>query len=165
MLDIIELEHSALTSALNEEGMLNNLILKWSALADVYGSNREESDREANRLNLLVDSAIALNALPAARLPDMDLMKRQYHIERERLALGKLRRDKSDFAHMGLALQVLREHEEMLGLRTRRQSRGAAVSERAAGARFTERLSSKQRLTFDMELTGNWRDHWRNTLP
>ncbi len=189
VLDIIELDQAALTDALDDEGLLKNFVFFWSAVADVYGSTGTSSQTEAKRLDLLVEWSLLLTALPGSSYPGVKLLALRYRHERARLALTKLRKENNDFAHVALSLQLVQEHEATLGMRWEMKSAvftrvdetdgGGPQNRRQLPPEFAaEAMPSRpgfrpaaatrghmQEPTLLLELHGNWRDHWTNTLP
>ena len=186
VLDIIELDQAVLTDALATEGLLKNFVFFWSALADVYGSIGTDSQTEAMRLDLLVEWSLLLTALPGSSYPGVKLLAPRYRHERARLALVKLRKEKIDFAHVALGLQLVQEQEATLGMRWDARSaafmgtagqglKRACQPRNKCGGKLVNRepeyavtgsfVRSLDPSTFRFELYGNWRDHWRNTLP
>jgi hypothetical protein len=189
VLDVIELDQAALTDALDAEGLLKNFVFFWSAVADVYGSTGTSSQIEAKRLDLLAEWSLLLTALPGSSYPAVKLLAPRYRHERARLALTKLRKEKTDFAHVVLGLQLVQEHEATLGMRWHMQSASFARIDETPGRRLksarqprAERsgklvnrdpqfsvaasiVRAAEERTQGFELYGNWRDHWRNTMP
>lgn len=189
VLDIIELDQAALTDALDPEGLLKNIVFFWDAVADVYGSTGTSSQTEAKRLDLLMEWSLLLTALPGSSYPGMKLLGSRYRHERGRLALTKLRKENTDYSRVALSLQLVQEHEATLGMRwdmksavfTRvdetvgrgPQSRRELPLESAAEPMpsrpgFQPAAANRghmQEPALSFELHGNWRDHWRNTLP
>lgn len=189
VLDIIELDQATLTDALEAEGLLKNFILFWSAVADVYGSTRSPFETEAKRLDLLVEWALLLTALPGSNYPGLKLLAPRYRHERARLALAQLRRDKIDYADVALALQLVVEHEALLGVRWNGKAAAFTRVDKAAEQRTPSVREARNKFdgesanirpcsptaartavlvdepALKFELYGNWQDHWRNTLP
>lgn len=190
LLDIIELDHSWLTDALNDEGLLRNFTYFWSAAADVYGSVDTCSHIEAKRLDLLVEWSLLLAALPGSSYPGVKLLTPRYQHERARLALTKLRKEEIDFAHVALGLRLVQEQEAKLGVHWDMQSAAFTRIDRTAagrGAKSTlqpgNRCGGKsvsrdsvfpgaasivratEKPAVRIVVHGNWRDHWTNTLP
>jgi hypothetical protein len=188
VLDLIELDQSALTDALDDEGLLKNFIFYWSAVADVYGSTGTSSQTEAKRLDLLVEWSLLLTALSGSSYPGVKLLAPRYRHERARLALTKLRKENTDFAHVALGLQLVQEHEAALGMRWDMQSASFTRTDETAGrglksarqpsdecgGKLVNRdpefsvaasiVRAAEEPTLRFELYGNWRDHWRNTM-
>lgn len=96
VLDIIELQNSPLSKALNDD-YLRGLLNTWVAMADVHGRGAAPSELEMNRLELLADWGNALVALPGSGFPGGTVMVTRYVDERRRLDLSQLRKDNSDF--------------------------------------------------------------------
>jgi hypothetical protein len=189
VLDIIELDQAALTDALDAEGLLKNFVFFWSAVADVYGSTGTSSQIEAKRLDLLVEWSLLLTALPGSGYPGVKPLAPRYRHERARLALTKLRKEKTDFAHVASGLQLVQEQEARLGMRWDMQSAAFTRIEETAGRGLESRpqpgnksggklvhrdakfpvaasiVRAAQEPILRFELYGNWRDHWRNTMP
>ena len=192
VLDILELENSPLSKALDDD-CLNGLLRTWAAMADVYGRVTTPSELEVNRLELLADWGNTLVALPGSGFPGGTVMVTRYVDERRRLDLSQLRKDKTDFKYVGLVLELLKLQEQLVWplqsvTRPAQQQEGRP----AAGARKAptfvaarnqcarnsvyenDRLpclpTSGRRWTepsanLAYELYGNWREDWRNTLP
>lgn len=189
VLDIIELDQAALTDALDPEGLLKNIVFFWDAVADVYGSTGTGSQTEAKRLNLLMEWSLLLAALRGSGYPGMKLLGSRYRHERGRLALAKLRKENTNFSRVALSLQLVQEHEATLGMRWEMKSAvftrvdetdgGGPQNRRQLPPEFAaEAMPSRpgfrpaaatrghmQEPTLLLELHGNWRDHWTNTLP
>lgn len=188
VLDLIELDQAALTHSLEDEGLLKNFVFFWSAVADVYGSTGSRSQTEAKRLDLLAEWSLLLTALPGSSYPGVKLLGPRYRRERARLALTKLRKEDSNFAHVALGLQLVQEHEATLGMRWDMQSasfmriyetssRGLKSAREPwdecggklvnCNPEFSVAASvdrGAEQPTLRFELYGNWRDHWRNTM-
>ena len=189
VLDIVELDQGAPSDALASDGLLKNFVLFWSALADVYGSSGTRSQTEAKRLELLMEWSLLLTALPGTNYPGVKLLAPRYRHERARLALTKLRKGTTDYAHVALGLQLVQEHEASLGMRWDMRSASFSRIDEAAGRGLKSSLQPWNRCrgklnthdqeflvgassvravkkpTLTLELHGNWRDHWSNTLP
>lgn len=129
-----------------------------------------------DRLKLLADWIIAIDELQYSGFPGLRGMVAAYQAERRRLDRTKLRRDLHDFKYVGALLNLLKVYEPRP-----RPARGTAVKHRGATTRKPAVGSSGQSIAFGdsqhvgaakrsmealaNELYGNWRDHWRNTLP
>lgn len=153
------------------------LIDTWSGLAHVYGATGSSANREMDRLVMLTDWVEAIEALQYSGFPGLRRMAASYQAERRRLDLTKLRHDQHDFRYVGALLDLLKLYEP----RTR-PSRTATVPKQCGvdSRRPTVCRAGRSDATRDgqhvrgakplmgrlaIELHGNWRDHWRNTLP
>lgn len=153
------------------------LIDTWSGLAHVYGSAGSSANREMDRLVMLTDWAEAIEALRYSGFPGLRRMAAGYQAERRRLDLTKLRHDRHNFKYVGALLDLLKLYEPRP-----RPTRSATVAKRRGvdDRRPTVCRSGQSDATRDgrhvrgakplmgrlaIELHGNWRDHWRNTLP
>lgn len=190
VLDIIELENSPLSRALNDD-CLKGLLRTWIAMADVYGRVTTPSELEMSRLDLLGDWGHSLVRLPGSGFPGGTVMVTQYLDERRRLDLSQLRKDKNDFKYVGLVLELLRLQEQLVwplqsvarpaqqqegrpiaGARKARNS-GAARNQCSRNSEYEDDrlpcLPTSRRIeppaNLAHELYGNWREDWRNTLP
>jgi hypothetical protein len=153
------------------------LIDTWSGLAHVYGTAGSSANREMDRLEMLTDWAEAIEALRYSGFPGLRRMAAGYQAERRRLDLTKLRHDLHDFKYVGALLDLLKLYEPRP-----RQTRAATVPKQrgvdnkkstvcrsghndAIRDSRHDRMSKRSMETLADELYGNWRDHWRNTLP
>ena len=189
VLDVIELDKSWLTDVLDDEGLLKNFVYFWSAIVDVYGGPATSSQTEAKRLDLLVEWSLLLTALPGSNYPAMKQLARRYQHERARLALTKLHKADLNFAHAAMGLNLVQDHEAALGLRWDMQlaaftragetkDENVKRAQRPRNEGLGELLEPErdylgassifctlERPVLKLELHGNWRDHWTNTLP
>jgi hypothetical protein len=153
------------------------LVDAWRGLAHVYGEAGSSANREMNRLVMMTYWAEAIQALHYSGFPGLPRMVAAYQVERRRLELAKLRPDLHDFKHVGALLNLLKVYEPRP-----RHSRSATASKLRAvdswkpaacrsgqsiaiPASLHDRPSRRTMETLANELYGNWRDHWRNTLP
>lgn len=149
----------------------------WGGLARVYGEADSRANREMDRLKMLTDWAEALEALRYSGFPGLHRMAAGYQSERRRLDLAKLRPGLHDFKYVGMLLDLLNLYEprpkptrtsvvekqrgvDNKKLTVSRSGRSAATSER----RYV-RMAKPSAEVLAIELHGNWRDHWSNTLP
>jgi hypothetical protein len=171
--EILELARSSYTRFPMEDAR-RALIDTWVGLAHVYGAAGNSVNREMDRLEMLTDWAEAIEALRYSGFPGLHRMAAGYQAERRRLDLTKLRHDLHDFKYVGALLDLLRLYEP----RTRRTGTTTAPTQcmvdnrkptvcrpDAIGDSRHVRVAKRTMETLSVELYGNWRDDWRNTLP
>ncbi|MFE4542440.1 hypothetical protein [Arthrobacter sp. NPDC056727] len=153
------------------------LIDAWCGLAHVYAAAGSSMNREMDRLEMMTDWLIAIDELHYSSFPGLSRMAAAYQAECRRLDLTKLRRDLHDFKYVGALLDLLKLYEPRArptrgtaaikhrGATTRKPAIGS--SERSEATRAGQHVGATKRTmeTLANELYGNWRDHWRNTLP
>lgn len=153
------------------------LIDTWRGLAHVYGAAASSENREMDRLEMLTDWIVAIEELQYTGYPGLRRMAAAYRAERRRLDLTKLRHDLHNFKYVGALLDLLKLYEP----RPRHTRSATAAKPRGVDNRKPTACRSghsdavrdsrhdgtaKRSLeTLADELYGNWRDHWRNTLP
>ncbi|GAB5079654.1 hypothetical protein [Arthrobacter sp. AD-310] len=150
------------------------LIDTWRGLAHVYGA-ADFGNREMDRLKMLTDWAEAIEALRYSGFPGLPGMVAAYGAERRRLDLTKLRPGLHNFKYVGVLLDLLKLYEprprptctSVVGKRVDIKKPTASRSGRSAMARDgrSVRLAKPSTAVPAIELHGNWRDHWSNTLP
>lgn len=148
----------------------------WSGLARVYGAP-DFANREMDRLKMLTDWAEAVEALRYTGFPGLHRMAAGYQSERRRLDLTKLRPGLHDFKYAGVLLDLLKLYEprprptrtsaveKRRGMNTNKPTVSRSGRNAAASDRGNFRLATPSAEVLAIELHGNWRDHWSNTLP
>ncbi|MET3934916.1 hypothetical protein [Arthrobacter sp. OAP107] len=151
------------------------LIDTWRGLAHVYGAVSSSENLEMDRLEMLTDWLVAIDELQYSGFPGLPRMAAAYRAERRRLDLTKLRHDVHDFRYVGALLDLLKLYEPRPShTRSATASKSRGVDTRKPAVRHSGHsdavrrhvgVSKRSIETLAEELYGNWRDHWRNTLP
>ncbi|MDQ0618084.1 hypothetical protein [Arthrobacter globiformis] len=153
------------------------LIDIWRGLAHVYDAAGSSENQEMDRLEMLTDWIVAIEELQYSGYPGLRRMAAAYRAERRRLDLTKLRHDRNDFNYVGALLDLLKLYEPRpRHTRSATAAKSRGVDDRKPAVRRSGQstatrdqrhvgLAKRSMEALADELYGNWRDHWRNTLP
>lgn len=149
----------------------------WRGLAHVYGTAGSSENREMDRLEMLADWIVAIDELQYSGFPGLPSMVAAYQAERPRLDLTNLRHGRHNFNYVGALLNLLKVYEprpkhtrsatasKPRGVDNRKSTVCRSGQSTAIGNSQHVGAAKRTMETLANELYGNWRDHWRNTLP